>query len=807
MPRENLFLPIAWESGAEGIASLAWRDDPLSAQIVLRESDYRKCFPGNSLPWPRLGEVVLPENAPEKVSCRVSVTEEGNTLLLSASLFNTGDMPAVLEYVRLALPMDQCFRENDVFKYEQNVLRHTGLIGTSAYAYWQKPGGKPPIYLMVTQGDTCVNRFYVDERYGQDAMSATFEGLYLLEMEDEPLILPARGEKNYSFRIGVISDIHQLNDALAHLGGLGTDVLPGMAVQRGEKLEVFLQTCRAITDVHFADHCAPVTKLSDTRYQSIGVSAGEKVLHVCYADGGVSRLKFFVIDPVADIFRDYANHVAVHQFETDPDDPCYHGILAWNMTDQCRVNSKHNPFDDWMRGGSDEIGLVSGLFLSEKNCYWPDENEIRVLDLHYRDFIEARLTEQPGNRVHRMVPWFEMFEPWAGHGADDVWRAYNYVHVINICLNLYRIAGSGQYNFLMPSTHYLRRAYDYAIAMFSYWMFPDGEGATRYGSMGEMSLPLRLLPALQKEGMMEEAHRLQALLEAKVGYFSGKAYPFGSEMAFDTTAYEAVYGYGKAWQDLPLCRRAADASLSNRARTPVWHKYGVDVRGGGDSCWNVSYMTQLGIWPVVDMLLDGTLTDPEAALLAHGAVLGGFTIYNSGGCWDDAPINRHATCWVLNERMMQGNRPDAHEYPRMSGEAGLGYYGALYSACAYVLQHPRMGGVTLGCSMNEEDGQVTIQPDAGFRFRFCDLKHGFSVVCEQAEIRSIVIRGSTVTVLSEPLPGETNAPSVRIRARRQGEWRRVPDGENGRFMFDFDDDNELAPEEAEKEKQMLHDAT
>ena len=88
-----------------------------------------------------------------------------------------------------------------------------------------------------------------------------------------------------------------------------------------------------------------------------------------------------------------------------------------------------------------------------------------------------------------MVPWFEMFEPWAGHGADDVWRAYNYVHVFNIMYNMYRIASRGVYPFLKEARHYLRRAGEYAYAMFQYWMFPDGEGATKYGNMGEMNLP------------------------------------------------------------------------------------------------------------------------------------------------------------------------------------------------------------------------------------------------------------------------------------------------------------------------------
>lgn len=766
-----LFLPMNWQGDRQGVESLSWRDDPLQGEIILQESDYRRCFPDNHLPWPKLGAILLPENAPPSIQWEVACKPVGNTIMLTARVRNTGQEVATLEYVRLALPMDQCFRGNDVFKYEQNVLRHSGLIGHCAYLYWQKPGGRPPLYLMVAQGDTAVSRFFVDERYEQGSMTASFEGLYALEMSDSPVTFAAGEEVAYSFRLAIIQEESQLPSALMELGGLGTDVLPGMAVPRGEPLWIKLSTHRKIDCVYFSDSCAPVQQTDTGLYRSIGAGSGEKKLIVSYTDGGFSRLKFFIMDPVEDMLQEHAAHIAARQFETDPEDPCYHGILAWNMTDRRRVNRKHNPFANWMAGGSDEIGLVSGLFLSEKNVYWPVEDEIRTLGLHVKDFIEKRLTEQPGNRVHRMVPWFEMFEPWAGRGADDVWRAYNYVHVANICFNMYRIAKAGSYTFLEPPIHYLRKAYDYAIAMFQYWMFPDGEGATKYGNMGEMNFPLKLLPTLHAEGLEEEAGCLEALLRQKARYFSTKEYPFGSEMAFDTTAYEAVYAYAKMIGDERMITRSIAATLANRARTPVWHKYGVDVRAGGDSCWNVSYMTQLGIWPVVDQLLEGKLRAPDSALLAYASTLAGFCMYNSGGYWDDAPINRHASWWVMNERLMQGNRSaEASFHYRMSGEVGLGYFGALYAICAFVLVHPRMGNVCLGCSCQKAENGIEIIPAPCFGLRLCDMIRNYALQCEGCEIRSVMICGSSVAVKVAALPGRKDELILRIRRGTPEQW-------------------------------------
>lgn len=138
------------------------------------------------------------------------------------------------------------------------------------------------------------------------------------------------------------------------------------------------------------------------------------------------------MEPVESLVRNNAAFIAERQFETDEADPCWHAFLMWDMATRRRVNVSHNPWgSDWFRGGSDEIGLASGLFLSGKNLYRPVAEQIRKPDAYAADFLEGQLIEQPGWRVHRMVPRFVIFEPWKGRGADDVWRAFNYVHVAN----------------------------------------------------------------------------------------------------------------------------------------------------------------------------------------------------------------------------------------------------------------------------------------------------------------------------------------------------------------------------------------
>lgn len=107
-----------------------------------------------------------------------------------------------------------------------------------------------------------------------------------------------------------------------------------------------------------------------------------------------------------------------------------------------------------------------------------------------------------------------------------------------------------------------------------------------------------------EEGFIQEAAEMNAIFDKKAHFFASENFPFGSEMVYDSTAFEAVYGYGKRIHSEHVMAAAAKASFANRGKQPVWYLYNTDVRGGGDTEWNASYMTQLGEYPLIDYALD-----------------------------------------------------------------------------------------------------------------------------------------------------------------------------------------------------------
>ena len=656
---------------------------------------------------------------------------EKEMLRWTVSLTNRSDGEALFTDLNLPLLMNQYFRNDEDFKYDRCALRHTCITGHSSYLYWEKSSGNGPALLLAPLGDEGLTDLRPEEdnvlfgqRYGS---GYGYEGLVRAYVASERSMIGPDvscrirlrpGEKReLSFMLTFLESAEQICYRLASFGLTVLRAVPGMVGPISDDFLVMTKPAAAGLSV-----CAPEDQVLES-YEKNGWKLsrirfggyGKRYVQVVNG-GGTARYCFFGTEDVGDMIRKHAGFIATNHLETDETDPCYHGLLMWDMVNHRRINSTFNPYhEDWWRGGSDDPGLASGLFLSEKNVYLPAEEEIRVLHVFVEDFLVKRLTEQPGWRVHRMVPWYTMFEPWAGKGADDVWRAFNYVHVINILYNMYRIQKAGSLKELRSASEYLVMAYEYTMAMFRYWMFPDGVGATQYGNMGEMTLPLMLEESLREEGMEREAEQLKNIFDTKAAFFASKTYPFGSEMVYDSTAFEAVYAYGKRIGSEHIMNCAAKAAYANRGKQPVWFLYNTDLRAGGDTGWNSSYMTQLGAVPILDHTLNRGYVKEEWILSYYGAYLSGWLLYNSGGYWDEDAANQGASGWITiasrinyTGQHVAGGMPLIKGCVALSGESGIGYFGALRTACAIVLDHTVLGRIGLGCRIDRKDGRERV---------------------------------------------------------------------------------------------------
>ena len=704
-------------------------------------------------------------------------------------IVNTTDAPITLESVGVPLFMNQYFRGDDRFKYEQCVLRHACICGLNSWFYWTKPSGQMPVLLVKAMGGTSVESFGLadsDDTWGPvNSASEAFEGLYTAYVVSKrsdafPDVSGARElapkeSLTYSFLIAVQPDHEAAADWLAENGGFHLETTPGMALTRGTPATLTIKS-KTMPEVFSDDGTCVVQNLvaieEGTWSAELALGGYGRCQLSIEIEGLRSTLVYWGIEPPETIFASQASFIATKQWETDARDPAFHGLLMWDMYGKQRVNSSSSTdAPRWMAGGSDEIGLVSGLFLSEWNVYRPDEDQIRVLDGYCRDFIEGRLTQQPGWLVHRAVPWYSMFDDWTGHGADDAWRAFNYVHVANTYFNMYRIAQRYGFDFLGEKLDWLRKAHSYAIAMFTHWMFPKGEGGDKFGNMGELVIALELPAALELEGLHHEAAQLRGFVTKKAHYFASKEYPFGSEMAFDSTAFEAVYAYGKAIGDARVMESSLRASLANRGRQPVWYLYMTDLRASGDSQWNASYMTQLGAYPIFDWALHEGHHEPELIKAAYASYLAGFSIFNSGGYLSDDPDNAGASGWIVVGEKGEFSGVDQNVFLKgvvaLSGESALGYFGAL--KCAASMLYDEAGSLRpLGCELEMTDDGYIARPQDGLRSRYFDTSNNWAVTLERDALETVELRKGALTVVVENITHDEHVLTFMVRPPASG---------------------------------------
>ena len=81
---------------------------------------------------------------------------------------------------------------------------------------------------------------------------------------------------------------------------------------------------------------------------------------------------------------------------------------------------------------------------------------------------------------------------------------------------------------------------------------------------------LEILKDLRREGWTAEADAFEATMKARADIWSKLAYPYGSEMAWDSTGQEEVYAWTTHFGDAAKARVTLDAILGYMPTLPHW---------------------------------------------------------------------------------------------------------------------------------------------------------------------------------------------------------------------------------------------
>jgi hypothetical protein len=154
---------------------------------------------------------------------------------------------------------------------------------------------------------------------------------------------------------------------------------------------------------------------------------------------------------------------------------------------------------------------------------------------------------------------------WNRAHTLEVPRSYNYPHVTALYWSMYRLARNNQG---LVSNHpwdwYLNQAYKTAVTMTTI-----GNEYAKYGLM-DGTIFVQLLQDLKREGLTQNASDLQTRMHTRETAWKGEAYPFGSEMPWDSTGHEEVYAWTHYFGDTDNAKICVDAITAYMPAIPHW---------------------------------------------------------------------------------------------------------------------------------------------------------------------------------------------------------------------------------------------
>lgn len=714
---------------------------------------------------------------------------EGEELIWEVIISNTSEKSVQFGSIGFPLMFNSPLNGTVTEFYEQTTYAHSCVAYQGSYFYASRNCGKGPILMMYPKGNTSIE--YQD--WPDTATQYECQTIYTCAAKravDNPgtetiptssLLLKTGQKITYTFGFSWAENFEEMNEILYEHGKMAVTSLPGMVTSTDlpVSLDLYTEQNIVLVEAEYADQTVIEslgTEDDHHLYQLTFSQLGENRITIHCEDGSKMALLYFITEPLEELILKNCEFICANQQQTDPDDPAYMGFLPWDMvmenlngdglTDEKNAQTAGYFPTGWWHCGGDEMGYTPGLYLSEKNVYWPDESQIKQLVDYLNIFIYDTMTEiyEDGTaHLHRGAPWGYLGE-WetdprmdaAGRDSnEDCWRSYNYPHIINTYYNMYRIATYYDFDIegMLSAEEYLTRAYDLAYTFFTAWMYPldymdeRGQGGIHYGNMGETMFP-ELVDALQEEGMAEKADWLQEQLNEKAAYYQTEDYPYTSESAFDTAAYEAVYTYAKMIEDFDLIEEVTATNIATRGQTPVWYLYGSDLPSqDGGVC--LRYMTQVGGMSLLDYTLNYSDNRAYDIKLAYGSYMAGWALINSG-YYDDNPNNLYSSIWYYQgrkgETMHSVNSwekvlPIYNGGLTTSGESALGFWAALHMASTVITDDPVFGLYAYGGTVSETKTGFAVTTRDGVRKRvhLINLEEVVSVELLQDQFSSLEI--------------------------------------------------------------------
>ncbi|MBB3878576.1 DUF5695 domain-containing protein [Sphingomonas pseudosanguinis] len=547
--------------------------------------------------------------------------------------------------------------------------------------------------------------------------------------------------------------------------------VPGYVVPTDIDATLFVRAPSAITGIDSYPAGALTVKTQEakpgwTRLAVRGHQWGRARLTLRYADGSAQTVQYFVTKPLEQTMADLGRFSTTKQWFEGKGDPFGRspGILTYDREANRIVTADPRV---WISGMSDEGGAGSWVAAIMKQLDNPDAAEIARIEQMVDTTIVGRLQVAEGPQaggVKKSLFYYDpaalpnLYQPtkewqswtsWKKDQADDLGRAYNYPHVAAGHWVLYRTARNHPD---LTRVHdwrwYLDHAYETIVAMMR-----DAPHYAQFGLM-EGDVFVDILTDLKREGWTQQAATVEGLMKARADHWKTLRYPFGSEMAWDSTGQAEVYAWMRYFGYGPQADVTREVILGYDPSIPHWG-YNGNARRYWDFLYGGKYPrlerqihhygSTLNAVPLFDSFRRNP-ADMHLLRVAYGGLMGGITNIDQQGASSAA---FHS--W-----------PDKMDWDPYSGDYGMGFFGHAYAAATYLVDDPTLGWLGYGGNLLETGETIRIAPKDGARSRLFIAPAGLWLTLEAgkfAEARYTPRTGEVRLVFD---PAQPQTPNARL---------------------------------------------
>lgn len=523
------------------------------------------------------------------------------------------------------------------------------------------------------------------------------------------LTLKPRETRRVGVRFVATDDVRHIDDTLIAAGQPVALGVPGYVVPRDSPTTLFLHTSVPVASIA-SEPAGALTWRADgsvggwQRYTIGGAAWGRARLTVHYTDGRVQTVSYFVTKSAQEVAADLGHFLFTRQwyeaagdaFDRSP------GILGYDREKNAVITQEPRV---WIAGMSDEGGAGSFVAAAMKELDNPVPDEVAKLERFADVTVVGHLQQATGPRaggVRKSLFYYDpksfptLYDPhadwktwtsWPRKEAENLGRAYNYPHVAIVHWVLYRLARDHQD---LVRQHDWDWYLDHA-ALTIIAMIEQAPYYTQFGLM-EGEVFVEILKDLRREGRMEQADRIEALMRKRETVWESLRYPFGSEMAWDSTGQPEVYAWLSYFGDGEKADVTCDAILAYDPSLPSW-----GYNGNARRYW--------------DFLYGGKVARIERQIHHYGSALNAVPLFSAyRKTPDDLYLLRVAyggLMGALTNIDQDGfasaafhSNPDMMRFDAYSGDYGMGFFGHALASQTDIIADPRFGWLAFGGTLH-----------------------------------------------------------------------------------------------------------